>query len=485
MTSDKNFQPMLPSMVELDLEAGLRSFIDIGYNISTPGFLTKDGTSNVIRDFVDGENAFIKGPWLDLKLPFRTENAELATLLPTLVGRVGLKLPKPYAHQALAFQRLAKDQPESTIVATGTGSGKTECFVLPILDRVIELRQSLRQANKNPNGIKAIIIYPMNALATDQARRFANLCHQIRNTKPKDSSLDLQALNVSVGLYVGDNGEVSRTMEKDQVINDHKTLRNSPPDILLTNYKMLDFLLLRHEDKPLWEGCTPDTFKYLVVDELHTFDGAQGTDLACLIRRLRAFIGTTNQLACVGTSATLGDDGAQALLQYASDVFKGDFDETSVITEDRLLPEEFLALHQTDTSSQRIAESHWPKLSELKAFREQLVTNDYEQFINNCHWLWFKSDLPLNNPKEACTRLAKELVNHKAFQKLIAHTNEKSTINLRELAQVWQSQIPELKRFSIEDILLTMRTLVALISTARTELDNGFLIPFLNVRIQM
>lgn len=88
--------------------------------------------------------------------------------------------------------------------------------------------------------------------------------------------------------------------------SDKETLRRDPPDILLTNYKMLDLLLLRPEDRRLWAH---PNLRYLVVDELHSFDGGQGTDLACLIRRLRARLRINSaDLTCVGTSATASDD---------------------------------------------------------------------------------------------------------------------------------------------------------------------------------
>jgi DEAD/DEAH box helicase domain-containing protein len=95
-------------------------------------------------------------------------------------------------------------------------------------------------------------------------------------------------------------------MAAGSVITDRETLRRAP-DILLTNYKMLDYLLIRPRDRKLWEKNTPTTLRYVVVDELHTFDGAQGTDLALLLRRLRARLQTPEgHLVCAGTSATLG-----------------------------------------------------------------------------------------------------------------------------------------------------------------------------------
>lgn len=127
-------------------------------------------------------------------------------------------------------------------------------------------------------------------------------------------------------------------MSPTQVITDHDTLRKTPPDILLTNYKMLDYLLMRPKDQSLWAQNKSDTLKYLVVDELHTFDGAQGSDLAMLIRRLKAHLKTPkNHLVTVGTSATIGSEESKGdLLDFVSKIFDAEFTADSIIGETRV-----------------------------------------------------------------------------------------------------------------------------------------------------
>ena len=175
----------------------------------------------------------------------------------------------------------------------------------------------------------------MNALATDQARRIAETIHNTPSLRGR----------VSAGLYVGE-GERSphTTMGPEHVITDRNTLRKRPPDILLTNYKMPDFLLIRPVDRRLWRHNEPDTLRYLVVDELHTFDGAQGTDLACLVRRLRARLRVTRErLICVGTSATIGgDENRGDLIAYVSRIFDQPFDADAIVGEVRQSIDEFL-----------------------------------------------------------------------------------------------------------------------------------------------
>ena len=206
----------------------------------------------------------------------------------------------PWRHQRDAFNRLSRGQ--STVIATGTGSGKTECFLYPVLDHC--------RAQAGAAGVKAIVIYPMNALASDQARRIAGIVDRTPSLHGK----------VTAGLYVGETGASPRQrMGADHVIENREVLRERPPDILLTNYKMLDLLLTRPVDFPLWRHNAAGVLRYLVVDELHTFDGAQGTDLACLIRRLRVRL-QADELVCVGTSATIGgDEYRSAIVDYVSE----------------------------------------------------------------------------------------------------------------------------------------------------------------------
>src|SRR5438094_119044 len=132
-------------------------------------------------------------------------------------------------------------------------------------------------------------------------------------------------------------------MTPESVITDRDTMRRHPPDILLTNYKMLDYLIIRPRDRQLWDHNGPTTLRYVVVDELHTFDGAQGTDLALLLRRLRARLQTPEgHLICAGTSATLGSNADTApLREYARQVFSVVFPPEAVITENRWTEAEF------------------------------------------------------------------------------------------------------------------------------------------------
>lgn len=309
---------MNPVLLARHVEEGLRELVHTTLNSSSHAF---DG---MVDRFLDEPANFIKGPWISVDMPFRQiEGAEAGTWAQPF-PEVPLRFA-PYQHQMDAFARLSKETMRSTLVATGTGSGKTESYLWPIFEHC--------RRNKGKPGIKAILIYPMNALATDQARRIASALTSIPSLE-----------GIRAGIYAdAEPKNATHEVSADSVITHRETMRRNPPDILLTNYKMLDYLLLRGRDKPLWQQNDPDTLRFLVVDEMHTFDGAQGADLALLLRRLKHRLATPEQhLVCVGSSATLGsgEEAATELRRYAETIFGEPFDSGAVVRETRKTPNE-------------------------------------------------------------------------------------------------------------------------------------------------
>lgn len=307
---------MNPILLARHVEEGLRELVHMTLNSSSHAF---DG---MVDRFIGEPSNFIKGPWISVDMPFRQIDGAADGTWTQPFPEVPLSFA-PYQHQMDAFARLGGKEKQSTLVATGTGSGKTESYLWPILEHC--------RQNKGKPGIKAILIYPMNALATDQARRIAA------------ALTSTPSLNgVRAGIYAdAEPKNATHEVTADSIITHRETMRRDPPDILLTNYKMLDYLLLRGRDKPLWERNAADTLRFLVVDEMHTFDGAQGADLALLLRRLKYRLGTPEgHLVCVGSSATLGsgEEAATELRQYAETIFGEPFDEGAVVRETRKTP---------------------------------------------------------------------------------------------------------------------------------------------------
>jgi DEAD/DEAH box helicase domain-containing protein len=450
---------MIPAVLAQQVRQGLEDFLRTTFPISTPFY------HGLIDRLLEEEGTVFKGPYLSIQLPFRQGESG-----PDFFPDVPLQFA-PYLHQEQAFQRLSGDTPRSTIVATGTGSGKTESFLYPILDHCYRHREQ--------PGIKAILIYPMNALATDQAGRLARTIWNNPQLKGK----------VTAGLYVGQRErEPHMRMAADSLITDKATLRLSPPDILLTNYKMLDYLLIRPQDYPLWQHNEPETLRFLIVDELHTFDGAQGTDLACLIRRLKARLRTPKQvLCCVGTSATLGSEAEQHHLRdYATSVFGEPFDADAIITESRLRAGEFL-------ERCLISRVHVP-LDDADELTPE-PHDSYSDYIRAQYELWFGDatwhDVTANAWQ---VKLAEELKGHLFFQNLLKvlggaiHSYDEI---LDRLAKV----TPELRDTPRAQQIALLNSMLALISEARlwapaspedqaTGLQEQRTAPFLHVQVQ-
>ncbi|NEV64392.1 DEAD/DEAH box helicase [Thiorhodococcus minor] len=437
---------MLPSLVVDEVRHGVAETLRVQFEPSTELF--KDAVRRLIED-----PSWIKGPYVQLGLPFVADDSgkrffqDFATEHPA------------FLHQAQAWRRCGIEG-RSTLVATGTGSGKTECFLYPILAHVAQARK------QDTPGIKAIIIYPMNALADDQATRIAELVHGTP-----------AFAGIRAGLFVGSGitkykpGKAGKApaqdpavMGPDHVIADKDVLRDNPPDILLTNYKMLDFLLIRPRDQALWRFNKPGTLRYLVVDELHTFDGAQGTDLAMLIRRLRHRLkcdaqGDRGRLICVGTSATLGDaSDARPLRDYAGQVFATDFDADAVIVERRQGFDAFIGdkvIEHLIAADDAVLEAIRPRSFERS---QEAVSRFLPAFFSDPETLAVLQaglDTPLGR-----IRLGEELKRHLLFQSLL-RTATQAPVTVDEIVDKLQRTLSARLVPEARSLISALLTLVA------------------------
>lgn len=235
-----------------------------------------------------------------------------------------------HVHQEHAIQQATKGR--NFIVATGTGSGKTECFLLPIVDRL------LRDGELSEPGVRVIIIYPLNALANDQLYfrlaplllrhlgdpgiTFGRFTGQIKSNaeRPEEESrlLDNEALRDALGL------DISVSRLSDSWLLSRSEMLKTPPHILITNYAMLEHLLLLPRNAPLFRNAR---LRFIVLDEIHTYAGAQAIEVAFLLRKLKVRLGLeAGTLQTVGTSASLNIDDSKDLARFASNLFGEEFD---------------------------------------------------------------------------------------------------------------------------------------------------------------
>ena len=290
---------------------------------------------------------FEKGPYLDVTNSFEKGRSLQELIDANIISSEFKKIdrlyniPNLHFHQESALLKAIKG--ENLIVSTGTGSGKTECFLLPIIN---ELMREKEQGTLT-DGVRALIIYPMNALANDQIDRLRKTfieypditfgCytgqtrhHEKTTTKEKgavDQYLELNGKRI-------DDIRLRKPMKNERLSRD--SMKERPPHILITNYAMLEYLMLRPEDNVFFDGPTSKYWKYIVLDEAHTYTGSTGIEVSMLLRRLMAKIENQN-LQFILTSATLGDkDSNKDVVSFAEKLCSVKFSEDNIIRAKRV-----------------------------------------------------------------------------------------------------------------------------------------------------
>lgn len=295
--------------------------------------------------------------------------------------------PQPlhlYAHQ---MEALAKGQSgQSFVVTTGTGSGKSLAFFLPVIDHILKT-----SGHQSPPRTRAVVIYPMNALANSQIEELEKyLCGYPEGEKP-----------FSVARYTGQEDAAER-----------QAIADNPPDILLTNFMMLELILTRYEetDRRVVEHC--HGLEFLILDELHTYRGRQGADVALLVRRLRERLQADN-LVCIGTSATMSSVGNMAdrnktVAAVASKLFGAKITEHDVIGE---------TLERVTNASKDVITIRPELKAELE--REVFFWQDFDAFRNNALAIWVELNLGIELFGQEAPRRAKPITLKEASQRLM------------------------------------------------------------------
>lgn len=295
-----------------------------------------------------------------------------------------------YKHQSSAIRRLcdlscAQPKDQNTVVASGTGSGKTECFLLPSIDWI--LRHPTEEGGK---GVRVLLVYPMNALVNDQIRRLRELVgYYSSKGEPK--------IPVRFGRYTGETRQKAADAKRaephapdNQVLSRDEMIEN-PPDLLITNFAMLERTLLRPDERSLFKVVDEHAWRFLILDEAHSYRGAQAIELARLMDRVRGAVRSGKREAgvpavdpvCIATSATLADalDGEEVqrnkTAKFASDLFGSSFDSDAVVLADRLMPDgEEPKWVFKDAQSQQAAEQALAELPSSHLSRFDLAADD-------------------------------------------------------------------------------------------------------------
>lgn len=253
-------------------------------------------------------------------------------------GKEKKKLPldRPlYLHQEKAYRKVCEGR--NIVVTTGTGSGKTESFLIPIFNELLKEKEK----GTLDNNVRAILIYPMNALANDQIKRlrqyllkYPDITFGIYTGETKEKHDD--ALGIYEDLHANDIDELKEPLPNERISREE--MKEKPPHILITNYSMLDYMMLRPEDNMLFTG---KKLRFVVLDEAHTYRGAQGIETALLLSRLKARVIATQKIQFILTSATLGEKGKseKEIVDFAKNLTGENFETEDIIFSERVIPD--------------------------------------------------------------------------------------------------------------------------------------------------
>ncbi len=315
-----------------------------------------------------------KGPYLEASPAFRSHRslkdllAELDQPIDSATADAMLADRPLFAHQERAIRNVLFGR--NVVVATGTGSGKTETFLYPIL---LHLYAEAQQGTLGP-GVRALVLYPMNALANDQRDRIGSIFRRLVEAgsgfrftfgqyigdTPNDASDSRRQGRMILSESLAQGYRSERDVGGELVFRDE--MREAPPNILLTNYSMLEYLLLRPDDSPLFDAGLARDWRFVVLDEAHQYRGSRGVEMGMLVRRLKRRLrdgGRAEGFSCVATSATLTgrtEDVGRAA-RFASSLFGEPFGEQDIVFAEREpLPEPRRATLNVDVL-ERLAQS--------------------------------------------------------------------------------------------------------------------------------
>lgn len=282
---------------------------------------------SALRSAIDNTDMLDRGPYLEATPPYAPGKAIQDLVAEGVLAEgfsqlasAALPFDRPlYVHQEQAIRRVADGR--NIVVATGTGSGKTESFLIPILDSLVREQE---RGGLDP-GVRALLLYPMNALANDQMKRLRQLLAEYpaitfgrytgeTENDPRNARERFSELNIGEPLLPNE-------------ILSRQEMRERPPHLLLTNYAMLEYLLLRPLDMDLFGAGADSKWRFIVVDEAHVYDGTQGAEIAMLLRRVRDRVAPNRAIQCIATSATVGGDtDPSAVTKFASNLFGAQFE---------------------------------------------------------------------------------------------------------------------------------------------------------------
>lgn len=317
----------------------------LGFNNSTiRTHLAKELDSH--NDKYKKQDSLIGTPVFDVLFPWQGQDKQPNELTDLLHQEVIKKIYKPYKHQLDAWKLLSGtfEKPKSLVITSGTGSGKTECFMVPIINSLV---QQYEQTCEQLEGVQALFLYPLNALINSQKERL------------DDTTKDF-GKNIRFCLYNGmtpENYKAEHKTKPNQVLS-REELRLSPPPILVTNATMLEYMLIRQKDQAIIQK-SQGKLRWIVLDEAHSYIGSTASELSLLLKRVMIAFGVNAQdVHFIATSATIGEDeeAKRKLINFLADLSGTYSENIHIITAKRDVPTILNNQEEIDGKTQTLAD---------------------------------------------------------------------------------------------------------------------------------
>ena len=294
----------------------------------------KEVYNKQLKALLEEDKAIADGPYISMSDPYKKGKSLKELAYEGIVSKEILKIKnfhpdrKLYLHQEEAVRKAYEGK--NLIVTTGTGSGKTESFLIPVINQLLKEKEN---GTLTP-GVRTLIIYPMNALVNDQIRRFRELLSEMDGDN-----------KITFGRFTGETKETYRDAKKqyeeiedidisplcDNELISREQMRENPPHILITNYAMLEYMLLRPGDNIIFSQTNASKWQYIVFDEAHSYSGAKGIEVASLIKRVKAML-NKDDIKFILTSATLGDEKSDdEILNFGNSLCTTKFTKKSIV----------------------------------------------------------------------------------------------------------------------------------------------------------
>lgn len=308
-----------------------KRIVDFYRNYLLTTFQTNNEEYNKqLKEELDQEDKIAKGPFISMSDSFAKDKSISELVKEGILSKNILNLiklnpeRKLYEHQVEAIKKATAKK--NLIVTTGTGSGKTECFLIPVINQLLKEKED----KTLDSGVRTLIVYPMNALVNDQIRRLREI---FEDSAEKDITFG-RFTGETKEKYVDALKEFKNREGKDPIVNElisRDQMREAPPNILITNYAMLEYLLLRPGDNIFFNETNAKKWKFIVFDEAHSYEGAKGIEVGTLIKRVKSML-ERNDVQFILTSATLGGKkDNEKIIKFANLLCNTNFDDNSII----------------------------------------------------------------------------------------------------------------------------------------------------------